>query len=136
MSSWNPFKKKSDEKEVAGELEPTDLPEPSDYESFLHRGWTHHVRGEQEQAESDFRRAISYSPESVDANFALGLNLKNQGKKDEAVEVFTRTMQIIEGREAERDSKTEMMRRHTLGHINEMRTGDWNLEDQFWHQTE
>jgi tetratricopeptide (TPR) repeat protein len=135
MSSWNPFKKKSDEKEVVGEVDPAEFPEPTDYESFLHRGWMYHVRGEQEQAESDFRRAISYSPESIDANFALGLNLKYQGKKDEAVEVFTNTMQIIEEGEAERDSKTEMMRRFTLGHINELTTGEWNLEDQIWHRS-
>jgi len=136
MRSLNPFKKKSDEQEVVGDIDPTELPEPSDYESFLHRGWTYNVRGEQEQAESDFRRAISFSPESVDANFALGLNLKYQGKKDEAVEVFTRTMEILEGGEAERDSKTEMMRRLTLGHINELTTGEWDLEDQIWHRSD
>jgi len=28
-----------------------------------------------------------------------------------------------------------MMRRLTLAHINELKTGDWNLEDQIWHQS-
>ncbi len=134
MRSWNPFKKKSDEKEVVGDLDPTELPEPNDYESFMRRGWAHHAKGEQERAESDFRRAVSYSPESIDANFALGLNLKSQGRKEEAVEVFNKTMQLIEDGKAESDSKTEMMRRLTLGHINELTIGDWNLEDQIWHQ--
>ncbi len=119
---------------MAGELDPTGLPEPTDYESFMRRGWAHHAKGEHERAESDFRRAVSYSPESVDANFALGLNLKSQGRKDEAVEVFNQTMQLIVGEKAESDSKTEMMRRLTLGHINELTIGDWNLEDQIWHQ--
>jgi tetratricopeptide (TPR) repeat protein len=134
MRSWNPFKKKSDKKEVVGDLDPTELPEPNDYESFMRRGWAQHSKGEQERAESDFRRAVSYSPESVDANFALGLNLKSQGRKEEAVEVFNKTMQLIEDGKAESDSKTEMMRRLTLGHINELTIGDWNLEDQIWHQ--
>lgn len=134
MRSWNPFKKKSDEKEVVGDLDPTELPEPNDYESFMRRGWAHHSKGEQERAESDFRRAVSYSPESVDANFALGLNLKSQGRKEEAVEVFNKTMQLIEDGKSESNSKTEMMRRLTLGHINELTIGDWNLEDQIWHQ--
>lgn len=134
MRSWNPFKKKSDKKEVVGDLDPTELPEPNDYESFMRRGWAHHSKGEQERAESDFRRAVSYSPESVDANFALGLNLKSQGRKEEAVEVFNKTMQLIEDGKGESDSKTEMMRRLTLGHINELTIGDWNLEDQIWHQ--
>ena len=135
MRSWNPFKKKSDEKEVVGEYDPKELPEPTDYESFMRRGWAHHARGEQDRAETDFRRAISYSPESVDANFALGLNLKSQGRKDEAVEVFNKTMQLLEREEDERDSKTEMMRRLTLRHINELTIGDWNLEDQIWHRS-
>ena len=135
MRSWNPFKKKSDEKEVVGDLDPTELPEPNDYESFMRRGWAQHSKGEQERAESDFRRAVSYSPESVDANFALGLNLKSQGRKEEAVEVFNKTMQLIEDGKGESDSKTEMMRRLTLAHINELKTGDWNLEDQIWHQS-
>ena len=136
MRSWNPFKKKSDEKEVVGDLDPTELSEPNDYESFVRRGWAHHSKGEQERAESDFRRAVSYSPESVDANFALGLNLKSQGRKEEAVEVFNKTMQLIEDGKSESNSKTEMMRRLTLGHINELTIGDWNLEDQIWHQEE
>ncbi len=134
MRSWNPFKKKSDAKEEVGELDATGLPEPNDYESFMRRGWARHAKGEQERAESDFRRAVSYSPESVDANFALGLNLKSQDRKEEAVEVFNRTMQLIDGRKDESDSQIEMMRRLTLGHINELTIGDWNLEDQIWHQ--
>jgi tetratricopeptide (TPR) repeat protein len=134
MRSWNPFKKKSDEKEVVGNFDPAEFPEPTDYESFMRRGWAHHARGEQDRAESDFRRAISYSPESVDANFALGLNLKSQGKKDDAVEVFNKTIQLLEKGEDERDSKTEMMRRLALGHINELTIGDWKLEDKIWHQ--
>lgn len=134
MRSWNPFKRKSDAKEVSGETDPTQFPEPNDYESFMRRGWAHHAKGNQERAESDFRRAISYSPESVDANYALGLNLKTQGRKDEAVEAFNKTMRLIEDGNAESDTQIEMMRRLTLGHINELTIGDWNLEDQIWHQ--
>jgi tetratricopeptide (TPR) repeat protein len=134
MRSWNPFKKKSKEKEESMELDPTELPEPNEYEGFMRRAWAYHAKGDLERAESDFRRAISYSPESVDANFALGLNLKSQDKTEEAIEAFNNTMKLIEAGRVENDSKKEMLRRLTLGHINELTIGDWNLEEEIWHK--
>ena len=133
MRSWNPFKKKSIEKEETAAIDPNEFKEPTDYDGFMQRGWAHHARGSQNQAESDFRRAISYSPESVDANYALGLVMKSQGNKEGAVELFNKAMELIKQGIIEDYSQSEMMRRLTLGHINELTTGDWNLEDQIWH---
>jgi len=133
MRSWNPFKKKSIEKEETVAIDPNEFKEPTDYNGFMQRGWAHHARGSQNQAESDFRRAISYSPESVDANYALGLVMKSQGNKEGAVELFNKAMELIKQGKIESHSQSEMMRRLTLGHINELTTGDWNLEDQIWH---
>ncbi|MEE9189035.1 MAG: tetratricopeptide repeat protein [Anaerolineales bacterium] len=135
MRSWNPFKKKSIEKEETAAIDPNEFKEPTDYNGFMQRGWAYHARGSQNQAESDFRRAISYSPESVDANYALGLVMKSQGNKEGAVELFNKAMELIKQGTIEDHSRSEMMRRLTLGHINELTTGDWNLEDQIWHQT-
>jgi len=135
MSPWNPLKKKSSvEKETAGG-DPFKVKEPNDYDSFMQRGWAYHSRGEQDKAEADFRRAVSYSPESVDANYAMGLVMKSQGKTQEAIELFEKTMDLILQGKIEQHSKSEMMRRLTLAHINELKTGDWNLEDQIWHQS-
>lgn len=134
MSSWNPFKRKSTKEKETIEVDLAETKEPSDYDGFMRRGWAFHARGDQDRAESDFRRAISYSPESVDANYALGLVMKSQGKKDEAIELFNTSMKLIEQGKIEDHSQSEMMRRLTLGHINELTTGDWNLEDQIWHQ--
>lgn len=134
MRSWNPFKRRSKEKEAEAVIAPEEFPEPTDYDSFMRRGWAFHSRGNQERAESDFRRALSYSPESVDANFALGLVFKSQGMKDEAVASFNKAMDLIESGKINDDARHEMMRRLTLGHINELSSGDWNLEAQIWHQ--
>ena len=135
MSRWNPFKKKSSEAKETSELDPGEIKEPDDHDSFMQRGWVYHARGEQEKAESDFRRAISYSPESVDASYAMGLIMKSQGKTQESVELFENAMELIKQGKIEEHSKSEMMRRLTLAHINELTTGDWNLEDQIWHQS-
>ncbi len=135
MRSWNPFKKKPVEIEQTETIDPNAYKEPTDYDGFMQRGWAHHARGNHDQAESDFRRALSYSPESVDANYALALVMKSQGNKKEAVELFSKSMKLIKQGKIEDDAKSEMMRRLTLGHINEITTGDWNLEDQIWRQT-
>jgi Tfp pilus assembly protein PilF len=135
MSPWNPFSRKSSADKETQNLDPHEIKEPNDYESFLQRGWAFHARGEQEKAESDFRRAVSYSPESVDANYAMGLVMKSQGNTQEALEFFEKAMDLILQGKIEEHSKSEMMRRLTLAHINELKTGDWNLEDQIWHQS-
>jgi tetratricopeptide (TPR) repeat protein len=134
MRSWNPFKKKSKEKEEAAEAAPDKFAEPTDFDGFMRRGWAFHTSGDQDRAESDFRRALSYSPESVEANFALGLVFKSQGMKDEALESLQKAMGLIEGGKIDSHARSEMMRRLTLAHINEINIGDWNLEDQIWHQ--
>lgn len=134
MRSWNPFKKKGKEDEEAIEVAPDKFSEPTDYDGFMRRGWAFHTSGDQDRAESDFRRALSYSPGSVDANFALGLVFKSQGMEDEALESFNKTMELIKAGKINEHAKSEMLRRLTLGHINELSTGDWNLEDQIWHQ--
>jgi Tfp pilus assembly protein PilF len=135
MSPWNPFKKKNGEAKETSEIEPGEIKEPNDHDSFMQRGWSYHARGEEDKAESDFRRAVSFSPESVDANYAMGLIMKSQGKTQEAVELFEKTMELILQGKIEAHSKSEMMRRLTLAHINELTTGDWNLEGQIWHQS-
>jgi tetratricopeptide (TPR) repeat protein len=136
MRSLNLFKRRREKKEEVSELDPQLLPEPTDCEGFMRRGWAYHSRGEQDKAEADFRRAISFSPESVDANYAMGLVFKSQGRNEDAVEIFNKTMQFIKDGKIEDRAQSEMMRRLTLGHINELTTGDWNLEDQIWHQEE
>ena len=135
MRSWNPFKKKSVEEEETSAIDPIELKEPTDYDGFMQRGWAYRAQGNQDQAESDFRRAVSYSPESVDANYALGLVMKSQGNKEEAVELFNKSMELIKQGKIEDHSKSEMLSRLALSHINKLTTGDWNLEDQIWHQT-
>lgn len=134
MRSLNPFRRKSDQKEEKKEFDPQESGEPTDFDGFMRRGWANHSRGEQAQAESDFRRALSYSQNSIDAHFALGSVLKTQGKKEDAVETFNVTMGLIEQGAIEDNEKRVMLRRLTLGHINELTIGDWNLEDEIWHQ--
>lgn len=136
MRLWNPFKRKSDKPKDETGLEPNQIKEPAEYEGFMSRGWALHSMGEHEKAESDFRTAIVYSPESIDAIYALGLVMKAQKKKEEAIELFEKCLRLIEQGKIEDQSRSEMMRRLTQGYINELTTGDWNLEEHIWRQIE
>jgi tetratricopeptide (TPR) repeat protein len=89
-----------------------------------------------DQAEADFRRAISIDPEDVDATYVLGLVLKAEGRIEEAVASFQKAVSLIEAGKVENKDRSEMLRRLALGHINELTEGDWNLEKEIWQRIE
>lgn len=108
------------------------MPEPADLAGYMRRGWAFHSRGLNEQAEVDFRKAISLAPDSVDANYVLGLVLKAQGRKEEAILAFTRTIELLDGGALEDPTRGEMLRRLARAHVNDLTIGDWNLEETIW----
>ena len=135
MPLKNLFKRKSPkEEEVVVNLSAEEMPEPKDVEGYMRRGWAFHSKGKQEQAESDFLQALALDAESIDALFALGLTKKAQDQREASLEYFRKAMNLIETGKVEDENRTEMLRRLTLGHINELSEGDWNLENEIWHK--
>lgn len=132
MSIRNLFRKRSTEEE-ATTLDPDEMPKPDDLAGFMRRGWAYHTRGKEGEAEVDFRQAIALDADSIDAHYGLGLMLKAQGRKNEALESFKKSMSLLEAGKIDDATRTEMLRRLTLGHINEITDGDWNLEREIWH---
>lgn len=110
------------------------MPEPEDVETYMRRGWAYHSRDLEDKAEADFRRALDLDSESVDANYVLGLVLKAKGDINEAVQQFEKTVQLLEAGKLDDKSRTEMLRRLSLGHINELKSGDWDLEREVWRR--
>jgi tetratricopeptide (TPR) repeat protein len=134
MPIRNLFKKKSTKEVKAVKMDPGDMPEPGDVEGYMRRGWAYHTRGNHVEAESDFKQALMLDTESVEPNYALGLTKKAQGENEAALKYFKKAMNLIEAGKVEEGTQREMIRRLTLGHINELTDGDWNLEDEIWHQ--
>jgi tetratricopeptide (TPR) repeat protein len=132
MPIRNLFKKKSTDKEKAVKMEPGEMPEPGDVEGYMRRGWAFHTKGNQAEAEADFKQALALDADSVDAYYALGLTKKAQGQNEAALEYFHKAMNLIEAGKVKEGTQLEMLRRLTLGHINELTDGDWNLEDEIW----
>jgi Flp pilus assembly protein TadD len=119
---------------VAGVLDPSDMPEPTDLAGYMRRGWAFHSRGQDAEAEADFKQAIALAPDSIDANYVLGLVHKAQGRKEEAVSAFKKVVSLLQSDPLEDKARSEMLRRLAIGHINELSLGDWNLEEQIWHK--
>ncbi len=134
MSITQIFRKKVKEEEKTTPIRPEQMPEPSDLRGFIRRGWAYHSQKRDDLAETDFRRAVSIDPRSVDALYGLGLILKAQGRNDEAISTFQKTLDLIQSGAVEDRIRAEMLRRLTIGHINEISSGDWNLEEMVWHR--
>lgn len=135
MKFSNPFKKKQDVQLREIVQDPQTIPEPHDVQGYRRRGWAYHSKGMNDQAEADFRRALSIDPEDVDATYVLGLVLKTSGRKEEAIASFQKAVGLIEAGKVENRDRSEMLRRLALGHINELKEGDWNLEKEIWQRT-
>lgn len=134
MNLANLFKRKPEKKEETGAQDPDQMPEPHDLEGFIRRGWAFHSRGQHDKAEADFLQAINIAPNSIDANYVLGLIYKAQGKKDQAVQSFQTVVKLIQADELEDKIRAEMLRRLATGHVNELSRGDWSLEEEIWQR--
>jgi tetratricopeptide (TPR) repeat protein len=107
---------------------------PQTYAEFYRQGWANHAAGKQETAEEYLRRAVELGPNSIDAHFTLGLALKAQDRRREAVQSFRKVIELIEAGELEDHARSEMVRRLAIGHINQIEKGDWNLEEVVWRK--
>jgi len=102
---------------------------PQNAAEYAGRGWFYFSRQEFLEAQSDLETAISLEPD-VDFYYALGLILRAQGKNSEALAVFEKTLPLVS--DSENQQRTTMLRRLTLGQINMIKSGDWNLEKEVW----
>ena len=118
------------------EVDPSQMPEPEDVDGYVRRGYVFYSRHMYKEAETDFRNAVSLNPEAVDAIYALGMTLKAQREDDAAIKAFQRAIELLEAGVVEGKSRTEMLRRLALGHINEITQGNWNLEKEIWQKAE
>lgn len=98
------------------------------------QGWSFFTKGEHEAAEEYFRNAARLDPMSVDAKFSLGLVLKAQDRRKETIETFEQVISLLSAENVQDVTRRSLLRRLALGHINQVRDGDWNLEKEIWHR--
>ena len=105
------------------------ITEPQSIEDFLRRGWIYHVKGDHAHADADFRQALSMDPNSVEANYGLGMSLKIQGRGEEGRQVFEKTIALInEGKMKDDSSRATMLRHLSTWHIETIQSGQYKGE--------
>ena len=105
--------------------------QPSTAEEFVNRGWAEKASGNLDSAEANFRKAITEKPDFVEAYYGLGLVLKAQDRRQDCIQSFEKVIELIDVGIDDR-IRGEMLRRLSLAHINQLRSGDWGLEKEIW----
>ncbi|HVP21278.1 MAG TPA: tetratricopeptide repeat protein [Anaerolineaceae bacterium] len=103
---------------------------PKETSEFMERGWLFYSHKNYESAEADFRFVLQREPTDVEALYALGLTLKALGKSQEAVAVFSQIDAALTA--IEDHQRAVMLSRLAHGHLNQIKTGEWNLEKEVW----
>jgi tetratricopeptide (TPR) repeat protein len=102
--------------------------EPKTGDDFAQRGWSHYSKKEFFRAESDFRKALEFTPDHPDYLYGLALTLQASGRSQEAVQVFEKLVELLENPTEENKVRYLMLTRLACGHVNRIKTGDWKME--------
>jgi tetratricopeptide (TPR) repeat protein len=110
---------------------------PKSADDYLQLGWYQHAKDKlHAAAEESFRQAAVLKPNMVEAHYGLGLALKALGRPQEASVEFQKVVDLIESGGIDDPTRSAILRRMAIGHINQMRSGDWNLEKELWQRKE
>lgn len=109
------------------EMEPMETAAPQTEDEFVKSGWEHYSKKEYYRAEADFQKALDISPNNPDTLYALGMTYQASGRQPEAIRTFEKTIQVLENAGENDFVRAHMMTRLARGHINRIKTGDWNL---------
>ena len=113
-------------------FEPATIGEPSTADEYFRRGLAFYARKQLSAAEDDLKEAIARQSDLLDASYVMGMVLKSQGKKAEAILAFQHVLGLIGDQLNKHTARFDMLRRLALGHINMINQGDWNLEKEIW----
>jgi len=127
----NLFRKKPPVSVATYKADPT-ATTPQTIAEYIKRGYAYHARQDFGKADEDFRAAISMDASSSEAYYASGLNLKIQGRKEEAIKAFQQALDYMNKLEEQDSVRAHMLSRITKGHINQLTNGDWGLRKEFW----
>lgn len=130
------FKRKEIYKVESEELNPEEFTEPKTAKEYFNRGMAFYARNQYSEAEGDMLKAISLERNYVDAYYGLGMIRKAEEKKDEAIQAFQQTLDLLEQDKDEKNISNDMLKRLAKGHINEIKLGDWGLEKEVWKRAE
>lgn len=102
---------------------------PQNGSDYARRGWLYFSQQKLQQAQSDLEKAVELDND-IDSLYALGLVYRSQGLDEKALECFNQILTRLS--EITDQQRATMVRRLTLGQVNRIKMGDWNLEKELW----
>jgi tetratricopeptide (TPR) repeat protein len=126
------FKKKEIYKVKSITVDPATLRNLTSGDEYLKRGVAYYARKQYENAEKDLRTALAMDANPVEVNYCLGMVLKAESKSDEAIQCFEKVLDLLSQSRMKNYYRQAMLRRLAKGHINFIKTGDWDLEKEIW----
>ncbi len=105
--------------------------DPLSAEAHSNLGWGYYGQKQYTEAIKEFQEAIRLDANWVDAHYGLGLAHKGIGAKTEAAAAFEKVMALAP--QLPDAVRAHMLGRLAHGHINEIKTGDWDLDKELRH---
>lgn len=99
-------------------------------DDYAKRGWAFFSIQQFDLSASDFNHVVAEEPENIDSWYGLGLALKGSGTTSQATDAFEKVLQLIHL--VEDHQRANILGRLAKGQINQIKTGDWNLEKEIW----
>ena len=100
---------------------------PADY---AERGYLYFSQKKFDQASEDFRHVVGLDASNLEAWYGLGLALKGAAQNTQAIDAFEHVLNLLGN--IEDHQRANVLGRLVKGHINQLKTGDWNLEKEVW----
>jgi tetratricopeptide (TPR) repeat protein len=97
---------------------------------YAERGWLFLSHKKFDRAIEDFRHVVGTDSSDLDSWFGLGLSLKAAGDREQALDAFEHVLELVS--KVEDKQSASVLSRLAKGHINQIKTGDWNLAKEVW----
>jgi cytochrome c-type biogenesis protein CcmH/NrfG len=106
---------------------------PESAEAKCNLGWGYYGARQYDAAIAAFKEALQLDAGSVDTLYGLGLSLKEAGVHGEAIPVFKKVMRLAPERAP--GARGMMLARLARGHINQIKTGEWDLDEDLRYES-
>jgi tetratricopeptide (TPR) repeat protein len=98
---------------------------PNSAEAQSNLAWGLYGQRKYDEAIQAYEKALSLDANYLDAHYGLGLALKEAGQTEQATKAFEVVINLAP--QLENTVRGTMVSKLAQGHINQMRSGDWQL---------
>lgn len=104
---------------------------PTTAAEFITVGYAKKTSGSLDDAAVSFEKAIALDPDSYEAYYGLGLVQKAQDRRQDSIQSFEKVLGLLSDESID-VARSHMLQRLVKAHINQLRSGDWDLEKEIW----